>query len=64
MTRQEYDGICRAAYGGEDIIVENKGLHERGQVFNCKLDTFHVRVGNEIRQWGRKVCERDGEEKT
>lgn len=57
MTRQEYEKICRAVYGGEEFVVENVTLHEKARVFNCKSDTFNVRVGSQWRQWGRQVCE-------
>lgn len=63
MTRQEYEKICHAAFGGETYVVENRVLHEKGEVFNCKADTFNVRVGDEWRQWGRQVCEVSGPER-
>jgi hypothetical protein len=57
MTRQEYESICHAAFWGEKRTIENIALHETGRVFNCKADTFNVKVGDEWRQWGRQVCD-------
>jgi len=56
MKRQEYEDICHAAFWGEKPQVENPALHEKGEVFNCKNDTFNVKVGDEWRQWGRQIC--------
>jgi len=61
MTRQKYEKICQASFGGEVHVVENRALHEQGTVFSCKSDTFNVRVGNDWRQWGWQVCEEVGE---
>jgi hypothetical protein len=61
MTRQEYEMICHAAFWGEEErMIENRTLHESGRVFNCKADTFNVKVGDEWRQWGRQVCDESG----
>lgn len=62
MTREQYEKICRAAYWGEEQKIENQALQETGVVFNCRSDTFNVKIGGEIRQWGRKICEGTGKQ--
>jgi hypothetical protein len=62
MTRQEYENICHATFWGEERIIENRSLQETGRVFNCRADTFNVKVGDEWRQWGRQVCDESGPE--
>jgi hypothetical protein len=39
---------------GEERMIENRTLHEQAG-FQCKADTFNVKVGDEWRQWGRQV---------
>jgi hypothetical protein len=63
MTRQEYENVCHAAFWGEERKIENRALNETGRVFNCKADTFNVKVGDEWRQWGRQVCDESGPER-
>jgi len=48
MKRQEYEKICHAAFWGEERMIENNALHETGRVFNCKDDTFNVKVGDAV----------------
>ena len=60
MTRREYEKLCQASFWGEEHLVENRSLHEKGKVFNCNADTFNVQVGDQWRQWGRQVCDEVG----
>jgi hypothetical protein len=57
MKHFEYKKVCEEAFSGEELVVENRGLHEKGKVYTCDAESFNVLVKGEWRLWSRQICE-------